>query len=213
MTCVMNFTVDFAKLKELPATLQWQGRLDSYKLKNGVGLLVQPSDKTDFWSKTYYDPPFVKNDGVTLTYKVPLGTNTWSLEVQFSLDAHNQFDQAGIIVQVDSARWMKTGIEYVDGIPRMGAVVTNNYSDWSTQPWRGETSQYKVRVSRIRDSLVAEYHDKQWNFMRIAHLNDLEAPDTTISAGPYTCAPTKSGMTTIFYCMKFHDSVEFDHTN
>ena len=209
--CIMD--VDFARLTEIPSTLQWQGRLDSYKLQDGVGLLVQPSEKTDFWSKTYYDPPFVKDDGVTLTYKVPVEVNTWSLELQFSLEAYNQFDQAGIIVQVDSARWMKTGIEYVDGIPRMGAVVTNNYSDWSTQPWRGETSNYKIRVSRIRHSLVAEYHDddKKWNFMRIARLTDIEAPDTSVSVGAYTCAPTKSGMTATFHRMKFEDSVKFNH--
>lgn len=205
--------IDFAQLKELPATLQWQGRVDSYKLQDGVGLLVQPCDKTDFWSKTYYDPPFVKNDGATLTYGVPAGVDTWSLELHFSLEAYNQFDQAGIIVLVDSARWMKTGIEYVDGIPRMGAVVTNNYSDWSTQPWQGEASKFKIRVSRIRHSLVAEYcDDKQWNFMRIARLTDIEAPDTSVSVGAYTCAPTKSGMTATFYCMKFEDTVQFKHS-
>ena len=205
--------LDFAQLKELPATLQWQGQVDSYKLQDGVGLLVHPSDKTDFWSKTYYDPPFVKNDGATLTYRVPAGVDTWSLELHFSVEAYNQFDQAGIIVLVDSARWMKTGIEYVDGIPRMGAVVTNNYSDWSTQPWQGETSKFKIRVSRIRHSLVAEYHDKEWNFMRIARLTDIEVPDTSVSVGAYTCAPTKSGMTATFYYMKFEDTVQFKHSN
>ena len=210
----MNFAVDFAQLKELPATLQWQGRVDSYKLQEGVGLVVKPSDKTDFWSKTYYDPPLVKHDGAILTYRIPAGANTWSLEINFSLDAHNQFDQAGIIVQVDAARWMKTGIEYVDGIPRMGAVVTNNYSDWSTQPWKGEATNCKIRVSGIRHSLVAEYHDgAQWNFMRIARLTDIEAPDTVVSVGAYTCAPTKAGMTATFHSMKFEDTVQFNHTN
>ena len=210
----MNFDVDFAQLKVLPDTLQWEGRLDYYRLQEGVGLLVKPSDKTDFWSKTYYDPPFVKNDGATLTYRLPAGANTWSLEINFSLDAYNQFDQAGIIVQVDAARWMKTGIEYVDGIPRMGAVVTNNYSDWSTQLWNGETTKFKIRVSRIRHSFVAEFHDgAQWHFMRIARLTDVEVPDTVVSVGAYTCAPTKAGMTATFYSMKFKDTVQFNHTN
>ena len=204
--------IDFTQVKELPTTLQRWGEVDSYKLKDGVGLSIRPSDKTDFWSKTYYDPPFVKNDGATITYRVPAGVNTWSMELHFSLEAYNQFDQAGIIVQIDSERWMKAGIEYVDGIPRMGAVVTNNYSDWSTQPWQGETSKFKIRVSKIRNSLVAEYYDKQWNFMRIAHLTDMEAPDTIISVGAYTCAPTKSGMTATFLYMKFEDSVKFDHS-
>lgn len=210
----MDFTVEFARLQELPDKLQWQGRVDSYKLQNGVGLLVKPSDKTDFWSKTYYDPPFVKNDGATLTYKVPAAITTWSVEMYFTLEAYNQFDQAGIIVQIDSASWMKTGIEYVDGIPRMGAVVTNNYSDWSTQPWNGEVSKFKIRVSRIRHSLVAEYHDgKQWSFMRITRLTNMETPDTIVSIGAYACAPTKSGMTATFYYMKFQEYVEFDHKN
>jgi len=210
----MSFSVDFAHSQQLPASLQWQGHLTSYSIKDGVGLLVQPAEKTDFWRITYYDPPFVKDDGVTLTYQVPTSMNTWSIETEFSLEALHQFDQAGIIVRMDSERWMKTGIEYVDGMPRMSAVVTNRYSDWSTQSWGGNGSLVRVRVSQIRDSLVAEhYHNDQWVFMRIAHLDGVDSPHTTASAGVYTCAPTKSGMTAIFHHMQFLDTVAFDHKN
>ncbi|XP_065900161.1 uncharacterized protein [Dysidea avara] len=210
----MSFSVDFAHSQQLPDSLQWEGRSTSHSIKDGVGLLVQPADKTDFWRITYYDPPFVKHDGVTLTCKAPTSINTWSIETEFSLKAVHQFDQAGIIVKIDSERWMKTGIEYVDGIPRMSAVVTNHYSDWSTQSWGGDSSHVRVRVSKIRDSLVAEYYrNDQWVFMRIAHLDGVDSPDTTVSAGVYTCAPTKAGMTTIFHQMKFLDTVAFDHKN
>jgi len=208
----MSFSFDFAHLQQLPAWLLWQGCLTSKSIKEGVGLLVQPADKTDFWRLTYYDPPFVKDDGVTLTHKVSTSMKAWSIETEFSLEAIHQFDQAGIIVKIDSERWMKTGIEYVDGIPRMSTVVTNHYSDWSTQNWGGGGSHIRVRVSKIRESLVAEhYHNDQWVFMRIAHLDGVE--DTTALAGVYTCAPTKSGMTAVFHQMKFLDTVAFDHKN
>jgi len=210
----MSFTVDFAHSQLPPDSLQWEGQLSSYSVKGGVGLLVQPAHKTDFWRITYYDPPFVKDDGAALIYKVPLGMNAWSIETEFSLEAINQFDQAGILVKIDSERWMKTGIEYVDGIPRMSAVVTNRYSDWSTQSWGGDRSHVRIRVSKIRDSLVAEhYYNKQWVFMRIAHLDGIDSPDITVSAGVYTCAPTKAGMTVVFHHMKFLDSVAFEHKN
>ena len=39
--------------------------------------------------------------------------------------------------QVDDNTWVKAGIEFTDGYPRLSCVVTNNgFSDWSTQRWK-----------------------------------------------------------------------------
>lgn len=41
------------------------------------------------------------------------------------------YDQAGIMVFSDEKNWIKTSIEYVEGLQHLNAVVTHNYSDWS----------------------------------------------------------------------------------
>ena len=67
------------------------------------------------------------------------------------------FDQAGLMIYFSETHWLKTGIEVVDGIPRLACVVTNNFSDWSTQGWK-ELS-LRIRVTQKGDgSYVVEAH-------------------------------------------------------
>ena len=55
-----------------------------------------------------------------------------TMEVCFQIDAKSQFDQAGLMIYFDEKHWLKTGIEVVDNKPKLGCVVTNEASDWST---------------------------------------------------------------------------------
>lgn len=34
----------------------------------------------------------------------------------------------------DARKWIKTGVEYYEGQPRLSTVCTDNYSDWSVAP-------------------------------------------------------------------------------
>jgi len=63
-----------------------------------------------------------------------------TIETAMTLNPKKQFDQGGIAVRIDSEHWIKAGIEFVDGSPRLSCVVTNVFSDWSTQHWRGSPS-------------------------------------------------------------------------
>ncbi len=48
-----------------------------------------------------------------------------TITTAFTLQPRAQFDQAGVIILVDNDIWVKAGIEYVDGAPRLSCVVTN----------------------------------------------------------------------------------------
>lgn len=50
-----------------------------------------------------------------------------------------------------------TGIEVVDGEPRLSCVVTNKFSDWSTQPWT--SNELCIRVHKLGESAVVEAQD------------------------------------------------------
>lgn len=126
-------------------------------------LVVYPAAKKDFWRRTYYEPLLIKDDGAILyasLEKQKLGQNPtptpapttasgspqspltltplfrhYTVETSFELYATCQFDQAGVVIRLDAEHWIKTGIEVVDHQARLSCVVTNVYSDWSTQPW------------------------------------------------------------------------------
>lgn len=187
-------------------------------------LLLAPPAKRDFWRKTYYQPLLVKDDAPFLYRTIALEELPVTIECSFSIDAKSQFDQAGIMIRLDYEHWMKTGIEVVDGTPRLSCVVTNGFSDWSTQ--QVSSAEMKIRVHVLPQqggSLVVEASpcdSNDWTFIRIAHLhkdmnhdmlNDatnvrnafqgIGAKDGAIMVGIFGACPVdQNGMV-----VKFHD--------
>ena len=73
----------------------------------------------------------------------------------------------------------------MDHIPRLSVVVTNVYSDWSTQAWSDYSTETKnnetvtvvdcqLKLHARGNNFVVEAKQKQessWSFVRIAHLS------------------------------------------
>jgi regulation of enolase protein 1 (concanavalin A-like superfamily) len=151
-------------------------------------LLVAAAEGSDFWRVTAYG--FVHDDGHALLRPLPVGE---AVEVSFVLDYDQQFDQAGVLIRANETMWAKAGVEVSDGVAQVGAVVTHGRSDWSVAPvpaWTG--SEVTVRVSRGDDALTirASAADAGWQLVRVAPW-PVDAPT---EAGPYCCAPTRSGL-------------------
>src|SRR6476646_1066631 len=93
-------------------------------------LRIEPDGGTDFWQRTHYG--FEADNGHFLAAEVP-GDFVATTQVRFH--PVHQYDQAGLMVRVSPACWLKTSGEYEPAGPsRLGSVVTNYaYSDWSTQ--------------------------------------------------------------------------------
>lgn len=198
-------------------------------------LLLAPPPKRDFWRKTYYQPLLVKDDGPFLYRNIPTKNLPITVETSFSITAKSQFDQAGIMIRLDHEHWLKTGIEVVDGMPRLSCVVTNSFSDWSTQ--KVQKAEMKIRVHvlpRHGGSMVVEaalLDSDEWAFIRIAHLNrdmkhDLlnddptiknafqgdDAPEDSIMVGIFGACPVdQAGMEVVFHDLLITEGSSFVH--
>ena len=65
------------------------------------------------------------------------------------------------MIYVDENNWVKAGIEYTDGMPRLSCVVTNSgYSDWSTQKWPHFSATDRSTSVRIRVSKLLPGHEQ-----------------------------------------------------
>jgi regulation of enolase protein 1 (concanavalin A-like superfamily) len=196
MTTILHETFDGP---EMHPALRWTHPPVTRQVHNGY-LLVEPGAKTDYWQRTHYG--FSADNGPFLSMPVA-GDVVISTYVRFH--PRHQYDQAGLMVRVDSQHWIKTSVEYEPDEPdRLGAVVTNRgYSDWSTQAFPEGVRAVALRIRRTGDDYIvdcvlsddehppAPTDDLHWTQIRMAHL--LNPTSGPILCGLYACSPTGGG--------------------
>ncbi len=158
---------------------------------------VTAAEGSDAWRTTAYG--FVHDTEHALLAPFVHGS---AVEVSFVADFDAQFDQAGVFVRIGEGssgerNWVKAGVEFSDGMPQVGAVVTREASDWSVAPvpeWAGR--RVTVRASWDLDALTirARVDDEPFRLVRVVPLE----PRVAASAGPFLCAPTRAGLTVRF---------------
>ncbi len=157
----------------------------------GAVLTVEAAAESDWWRTTSYG--FIHDDGHALVKEFP---NESAVEVSFILDYTEQFDQAGIFITADSENWIKAGVEFCDGFPQVGAVVTQINSDWSVAPvaeWMNE--EVTIRVSRSGDAVTVRAGIN--GYLRLVRVAPLD-PSRAWKAGPMFCPPTRAGLKVSF---------------
>lgn len=159
-------------------------------------LLVEAVEGSDAWRTTAYG--FVHDAEHALL--APLEADD-AVEVTFTAAFSGQFDQAGLFVRAGDVAWAKAGLEDADGILAAGAVVTNPISDWSVgavPAWSDR--RVTIRVSRLHDALVvrARAGDDPFSLVRVAPF----PVGLPLQAGPFVCAPTRSGLVVRFHAWR-----------
>ena len=135
------------------------------------------------------------------------------------------------MVLIDESTWVKAGIEFTDGFPRLSCVVTNDgFSDWSTQLWddwnpEERSTSARVRVSKVlpgdaqgpsivfeaarlnggEDGSQAKPH---WQQIRIA---SLRSSDTPWKLGVFAISPVDAGGLARFHEVLLGEKVEPVH--
>ena len=155
------------------------------------GLTVTTDAGTDFWRETHYG--FTRHSGHFFWCETA-GDFTASLRVRASYES--LYDQAGIMVLVDQARWIKAGIELTDGEALLGSVLTDGHSDWATGPWRGDPGDVRLRVTVANGvlRLQASADGRRWPLVRLSPF----PVAATYRVGPMCCTPERAGLRVLF---------------
>jgi regulation of enolase protein 1 (concanavalin A-like superfamily) len=176
--------------KSLFAKMKWLNEPAATK-QTGEQLVVTTKPKTDFWRKTFYE--YVTDNGHFFFLPV---TGDFTLESSIAGKYAALYDQAGLMVRVDSSNWLKCGLELVDGIGHASVVVTRAFSDWSTV--RGITTKEPLwwRIVRKGSSLEVLYSldGKNFTSTRLGYLPLQAAVDTGIMC----CSPEGTGFESTF---------------
>ena len=147
-------------------------------------------NKTDFWRGTHYG--FFRDNGHFLALPAP---RSFTATLQFEAAYENLYDQAGLMLRIDTSTWLKLGIEYSDGATNFSMVITRGHSDWSVIPRPPVCGPQTVRITRRASSVIAHFLTAEgaWQLIRVA-----DFPDKTAEIGPMVCTPERAGLRATF---------------
>ncbi len=168
------------------------------------GLHVVTHDRTDFWRATFYG--FTRDDGHFL-YRTVAGDFT--AEVVFEGRYETLYDQAGLMIRIDEKNWVKTGIEYTDGVTHLSAVATRDFSDWSVMPlpW-AKDRPLALRLTRHAEAVRIQFKDEdegdRWQMLRLAYL----PPTPSVQIGVMCCSPQRQGFEAMFHTFNVGPAID-----
>jgi regulation of enolase protein 1 (concanavalin A-like superfamily) len=168
---------------------------------HGPVLMVETGKETDFWNSTFYG--FRHANGHLLATPV---TGDFSLTLTFAAPYATLYDQAGAMLRVDDANWLKCGVEFTDGRKNFSVVVTrDDQSDWSVMPLDGDTAApVTLRLTRHAETLRVEVErGGKFHLVRLAFLRMPE----TVEAGPMCCSPIGEGLRVSFSRIAFGEPI------
>ncbi|XP_032524477.2 uncharacterized protein LOC116775652 [Danaus plexippus] len=173
---------------------KWLNKPSSYKLDGDV-LIVTIDNKTDFWQETWYN--FRVNTGHIFGAEIK---GDFSLEICVEADFTTLYDQAGLMIYADEKHWLKAGIEYNDGQPMIGSVLTRDFSDWSTGVFTEDPRKFWLRMTKVKNVLCVKYSadNTTWRLLRLCPF----AVDKYL-VGPMCCSPQREGLIVKFSETKF----------
>ena len=171
-----------------------------------VEFITKPN--TDLWQKTYYN--FQHDNAPFIQIKICKKYFSFTVKVKYF--SKKRFDQAGIILYLDSENWLKASVEYENkDFQRLGSVVTNKgFSDWATVDIPANITEMYYRLSRRENDFCIEnsFDGKTFKQMRICHL---DKANEDVNVGIYACSPEDSSFKAIFSNMLISDCMWMEH--
>lgn len=146
---------------------------------------------TDYWRVTHYG--FIRDNG-PFYYREISGDFTATVKV---IGQYRElYHQAGLMIRIDEKNWIKTGIEYVDGVQHVSAVVTREVSDWSVVPRHDSPPAVWLKLLRKGDYVEISYSfdSVKYEMLRLAYF----PPDVAVGIGMVAAAPGEASFTVVF---------------
>ena len=178
----------------LLSRMTWLNEPASAKIA-GEQIVVRSRAKTDFWQKTFdgYVADSGHFDHLSVTGEF---TFTGCINGKYA----TQYDQAGLMVRIDSENWMRCGTEFIDGKRFASVVFTRTYSDGSTLPDLSETEPIWWRIIRKADSIetLCSLKGDSFTSVRMGYF----PPNRPVEVGIMCAAPSGTGFDATFKDLK-----------
>jgi uncharacterized protein len=170
--------------------MAWYRQPQQWKIDN-TKLIITADPKTDFWQKTHYGYSTDNGHFYFTEY-----SGDFEAVVKISGSYKDLYDQAGLMIRIDTENWIKSGIEFVNGGINISAVYTREFSDWSVIPRTDNPSAVWLKLVRKNDSVELSYsvNGKDFEMQRLGYF----PPKVKAKIGIMTAAPEGKGFSTTF---------------
>src|SRR5579859_133365 len=171
--------------------MEWLNEPASWQ-RTGDVLTVSVDPGTDFWRETGYG--YIRDSGHVYG-EVLAGDLDVSVRLRAVLET--QFDQAGVMLRADEQTWLKTGIEFFEGRPRLSTVLTLGRSSWMVTDLPDGADDILLRVSRRGDAVEVRYlvGEGQLELAALVYM----PPGAEMLAGVMAAAPEGPGFRVSFH--------------
>jgi regulation of enolase protein 1 (concanavalin A-like superfamily) len=174
--------------------MEWLNEPASWQ-RTGDVLTVSVDPGTDFWRETGYG--YIRDSGHVYG-EVLAGDLDISVRLRCKLSA--QYDQVGVMLRADERTWLKTGVEFFEGRPRLSTVLTLGRSSWMVTDLPEGTDDIVLRVSRRGDAVEVRYviEDGPPELAALVFL----PPGREVLAGVMAAAPEGPGFRVTFHDLR-----------
>lgn len=148
----------------------------------------------------YDQPPNTHRFDAPVIYTTTNASQFKSASITISGDWTYKFDQGGLCVVIKSKdgtrKWIKTGIEFLEGTPMLSVVAKDRWADWSLRPLLDPMSRSARVQIEITDRVLWVYAvgegGKKHPVREVTWWAELDA-DTEILVGPAAAKPSTEG--------------------
>jgi regulation of enolase protein 1 (concanavalin A-like superfamily) len=178
--------------------MQWLNEPPVWQADKGR-LRVVTGPKTDFWRVTHYG--FIRDNG---HFYHEQRASDFTIQAKIEARYEALYDQAGVMIRVDAANWIKAGVEYTDGLAHFSVVVTRDFSDWSVLPAKAAGPVW-LRLTKAGSAIRIQYSVDGISFpmLRLAYF-----PDASLTqVGLMCCSPEREGLEVEFSSFQIGDPV------
>ena len=171
--------------------MEWLNEPASWQ-RTGDVLTVSVDPGTDFWRETGYG--YIRDSGHVYGELLE-GDLDVSVRIRSALGT--QYDQAGVMLRADDRTWLKTGVEFFEGRPRLSTVLTLGRSSWTVTDLPDGADDILLRVARRGDAVEVRYlvGDGQPELAALVFM----PPDRAVLAGVMCAAPEGPGFRVSFH--------------
>ncbi|GJM60094.1 DUF1349 domain-containing protein [Persicobacter diffluens] len=175
-------------------SMQWLNEPEAWEIEDGR-LIMQVTGQSDYWNKSHYG--FMVNDGPFL-YTERGGE--FEVTLKITGEYETRFDQMGLMFKIDENHWIKTGIEFVDGVYNFSTVHTIEKSSWSVVPLNEKPASIWIKATRKRDAIEIFYSmdGKKFTMSNTAYFPEYK----DVKVGMMAASPDGNGFKAIFEAFK-----------